>query len=106
MSCREIPKGEEMTAAFQTSELERFTNKAIGTMLAGRRAQLGLSQSQVAKMLGCHTVGISQIENGHRNATIRTMVRVAIALGCTLKVSLDPLPTKPKRKSRRKARAT
>ena len=48
---------------------ETTKKQIIATRLAEARKMAGLSQGQVARMIGLHRPAISEIEAGHRNVT-------------------------------------
>ena|SRR5258708_3482648 len=52
-------------------------NKAIGERLRLARTQAGLSQGQVAKMLGLHRPSVSETEAGRRKASPQELVEFA-----------------------------
>jgi transcriptional regulator with XRE-family HTH domain len=54
------------------------------------REQTGLSQEAVAARLGVTQPNISEIESGQVNVSLKTMARLANALGCALSVHLLP----------------
>lgn len=45
------------------------------------RAQQGLSQRHLARLVGCSGPFISDIENGHARPSIRTLRKLAMVLG-------------------------
>jgi predicted transcriptional regulator len=49
--------------------------------LIERRNQLRISQSELARIIGTQQPAISRLESGGSNTTIRTLFRVADALG-------------------------
>lgn len=53
----------------------------IGRRIAELRAEKGLTQEQVAEMLGIALRNFQRIERGHQNVTVKTMVAVASVLG-------------------------
>ncbi len=46
------------------------------------RKFMGMTQEQLAEKMGCEPVFISRIENNKTNPTIKTMEKIADALGC------------------------
>jgi transcriptional regulator with XRE-family HTH domain len=54
---------------------------AIAARLALARKQAGLSQAQVAKMLGLHRPSVSEAEAGRRNVTAAEVARLAEIYG-------------------------
>ena len=53
----------------------------FGQRLRALRLQRGLSQEKLAEMAGLDRTYISQAEAGKRNVTLKTIVRLATALG-------------------------
>ena len=51
--------------------------KTIGQRIKYYRCQLGLSQEKVAEKAGCHTSYIGQLERGDKNATIKSIEKIA-----------------------------
>jgi transcriptional regulator with XRE-family HTH domain len=56
--------------------------KDVGRRVAEVRADLGLTQEQLAERLRMDTNNLQRIETGRQNITIRMIVRLASALGC------------------------
>ena len=50
-------------------------------LIRERRKKLGISQNQLAKMLGISQPYMNQIENGARNPTLPTLMRSCEILG-------------------------
>jgi ribosome-binding protein aMBF1 (putative translation factor) len=73
----------------------------IAYQVAERRRDLGLSQSELADLVETTQSAIARLESGGRPPRIDTLLRIAAALDCDLRVELRPRPT---RKSRRKGR--
>jgi transcriptional regulator with XRE-family HTH domain len=67
--------------------------REFGARLRLARDQSGLSQEAVADQLGVTQAHISQIESGQINVSLKTIARLAGAVGCTL--SLHLLPPNP-----------
>ena len=61
--------------------------KIIGQRIRNYRTQLGLSQEKLAELAGCHPTYIGQLERGEKNATLKSIDKVA----SSLKVSLSRL---------------
>ena len=62
----------------------------IAKQVAQRRAELGLSQQQLAKLVGTTQSSIARLERGGRPPRIDTLRRIADALQCDLRVDLVP----------------
>ena len=56
----------------------------IGLRILRRRQELGLTQKDLAQAVGMQAANIGQMEHGERNLTIRTLCKLADALGITL----------------------
>jgi transcriptional regulator with XRE-family HTH domain len=63
---------------------------AIAEQLAERRAELGVSQKQLAELCGTTQSAIARLESGGRPPRIDTLLRIAEALDCELVVELRP----------------
>jgi len=50
-------------------------------MLIERRSKLGMSQTELARIIGTRQPAISRLENGDSNTTLSTLFRVTEALG-------------------------
>lgn len=56
---------------------------ALGRAVAERRAELGLTQEQLALRADLHQRWISNVENGHRNPSYSSLRRLATGLDLT-----------------------
>ena len=65
----------------------------IAGQVAARRAQLGLSQAELASRVGTTQSAIARLEAGGRPPRIDTLLRIAGALDADLFVELRPRPT-------------
>ena len=63
---------------------------AIAQDVADRRQELGLSQRQLAELVGTTQSAIARLERGGRPPRIDTLLRIADALDCDLSVELRP----------------
>ncbi len=66
----------------------------LGATIRQYRQQLGLSQPALAARTGLNTTYIGQIELGHRNLSVLSLVRIADALGLSVAHLLTPLETR------------
>ncbi len=57
--------------------------EAFGKVLRAKRNALSLSQEQLAFEAGIERVYVSWLENGHKQPTFQTMLKLARALGCS-----------------------
>ena len=85
----------------QKSALERMQERirtadrgwffaAIAQDVADRRQELGLSQRELAELVGTTQSAIARLERGGRPPRIDTLLRIADALDCDLTVELNP----------------
>jgi transcriptional regulator with XRE-family HTH domain len=63
---------------------------AIAQDVADRRQELGLSQRELAELVGTTQSAIARLERGGRPPRIDTLLRIADALECDLTVELNP----------------
>lgn len=69
---------------------EMLNEMRVEQDLAALREERGISQSQLAKLLGVSQPAIAKIESGKvKNLTLKTLVRYATALGGEVKVTID-----------------
>ena len=67
----------------------------IGSKIREARKQLGMSQTDLSKVLGCSHVAISKIERGITKLEVTDLDRVARALGHTLDYFISDMPSPP-----------
>jgi len=78
----------------------RLNELMLEEQLAKLRRRRGVSQAQLAKIVGVSQPVIARIESGGvQNLTVGTIVRTAAALGGTVKIGI-----RPKKGARRKIR--
>jgi len=63
---------------------------AIAGQVARRRAERGLSQRELAGLVGTTQSAIARLESGGRPPRIDTLLRIADALACDLSLELLP----------------
>lgn len=63
---------------------------AVADKVAHRRQELGLSQRELAELVGSTQSAIARLERGGRPPRIDTLLRIADALDCELVVDLKP----------------
>ena len=61
----------------------------IGEAVSAARARVGWSQKRLARACGIDQSDISKIERGVANPSVTTLCRIAEALGCQLRVSIE-----------------
>ena len=87
--------------AFQAQVEEELAAISVAQDLVALRESRGLSQSQLAGRLGITQSAIAQLESAQpKNVELRTLVRVATALGAHVDVSI-----RPRRQAKQKVRA-
>ena len=90
-----------MAPQTQKTSLERLHEKiatkdrgwffaAIAEKVAQQRAAKGLSQRELAEMVGTTQSAIARLERGGRPPRIDTLLNIADALDCELVVDLKP----------------
>jgi transcriptional regulator with XRE-family HTH domain len=62
----------------------------VADQVAERRQQRGLSQRELAELVGTTQSAIARLERGGRPPRIDTLLRIADALDCELVVDLKP----------------
>jgi predicted transcriptional regulator len=62
----------------------------IAEQVATRRAEMGLSQRELAELVGTTQSAIARLERGGRPPRIDTLLNIADALECELVVDLQP----------------
>ena len=63
---------------------------AVAQDVAERRQERGLSQRELAELVGTTQSAIARLERGGRPPRIDTLLRIADALDCDLSVELRP----------------
>jgi transcriptional regulator with XRE-family HTH domain len=64
---------------------------SLSLALKQRRLQLGLTLSQVARRVRTSPAAISRYESGWHRFELYTLQKLASALGCRLRIGLDPV---------------
>lgn len=64
----------------------------IATMIKEARKKAGLTQTQLAEMIGTKKEGVSRMESGKTEVEIPTLRKIATALKGTLKIEIDLEP--------------
>jgi predicted transcriptional regulator len=85
------PKGpvERLREKIATGDRGWFFGQ-IADRVAERRGAMGLSQRQLAELVGTTQSAIARLERGGRPPRIDTLLRIADALECDLVVELVP----------------
>lgn len=63
---------------------------AIAERVTERRVEMGMSQRELAELVGTTQSAIARLERGGRPPRIDTLLRIAEALDCELVVELSP----------------
>jgi DNA-binding XRE family transcriptional regulator len=66
---------------------------AIADKVSERRSAIGMSQRELAELVGTTQSAIARLERGGRPPRIDTLLKIAEALDCELLVELVPRPT-------------
>ena len=94
----------QQSPAFQAQVEEELAAINVAQDLVALRESRGLSQMQLATRLGITQSAIAQLESAQpKNVELRTLVRVAAALGAHVDVSIRPR-RQPDRKSGQRTR--
>ena len=70
--------------------IKPFPAPEVGEKIAGFRAEIGMTQNELAVKSGIDQSDISKIERGVANPTVSTLKRIASAMECALLVELVP----------------
>ena len=76
------------------------TASDISLQLRERRRERGLTLSQLARRANTSSATLSRYENGWARFELYTLRKLATALGCRLKITLEPIVTPRSRPSR------
>lgn len=60
---------------------------AIINAIIDARKEMGLTQKQLSELTGITQADISKLENGNANPSLKTLQRLAAAMGKTIKIS-------------------
>lgn len=76
--------------AYRESLAAEHLNATLSQQIAAVRQQRGLSQQELAKLVGTKQPGIARMERSdYGRANIATLQKIALALDCRLKVTLE-----------------
>lgn len=64
--------------------------RQFGADFRAAREASGLTQDQVARLIDASYQNVAAVEHGRRNLTIDVMRRLAVAVGCSLVLHLNP----------------
>jgi len=81
------------SAKFKKTYEDELDRLHLAQRIAELREKHGLTQAALAAKVGTTQAGISRLENpNYRNYSLKTLEKVAIALGARLKVELAETP--------------
>lgn len=93
--------------AFQAQVEEELAAINVAQDLVALRESRGLSQAQLASRLGITQSAVAQLESAQpKNVELRTLVRIATALGAQVEVSIRARQTAVRRSPDRMSRKT
>lgn len=79
--------------ALGTPEREEFDTKArawyYGEVLRDRRKEIGMTQKELAEKIGRDRTYINRIEKGETDLQLSSFIRIADALGITLRLDVN-----------------
>jgi DNA-binding XRE family transcriptional regulator len=78
------------SAKFKNAYYDELDRLRLAHRITELREKSGLTQAELAKKVGTTQAGISRLENpNYRNYSLKTLEKVATALGARLKVELE-----------------
>jgi transcriptional regulator with XRE-family HTH domain len=80
------------SAAYRAAQERLAPYEAIARFVIQRRAELGLTQEQLAERMGTSHSAISRIESGQHRTSVRTLQRLAEALDMRFVVGFETGP--------------
>lgn len=81
---------EKESPRFKKAYYAELNRLRLAHRIAELREKCGLTQAELARRVGTTQAGISRLENpNYRNYSLKTLEKVAIALGARLKVELE-----------------
>jgi transcriptional regulator with XRE-family HTH domain len=85
---------------------ELVAEMKLEQQIVGLREKRGLTQRQLAKLLGTSQPYVAKLESGRvKNLGVKTLVKCARALGASVSIRLDPLRRSPSAAGSRLRRA-
>ena len=88
----------ERSAAYRAERRRLAQFEEIARLVIKHRAALGLSQQELARLVGTSHSAISRIESGRHKTSVGTLQRIAEALGLRLVLGFESGPAdRPKR---------
>ncbi len=81
---------EKVSPEFKKAYYDELSRLWLAHRIAELREKCGLTQAELARKVGTTQAGISRLENpNYRNYSLKTLDKVANALGVRLKVELE-----------------
>lgn len=81
---------EKESPKFRKAYHDELTRLRLAHRIVELREKCGLTQAQLARRVGTTQAGISRLENpNYRNYSLKTLEKVAIAVGARLRVELE-----------------
>lgn len=80
------------SAGYRAAQEQLTPYEAIARFVIQRRAELGLTQEQLAERMGTSHSAISRIESGQHRTSVATLERLADALDAKLVMSFETGP--------------
>jgi HTH-type transcriptional regulator/antitoxin HipB len=80
---------DEVERAYNGETSQEIT---LGLLIRTKRAQLGLTQSELAKIVGTRQATVSAIENNPSSVGVRTAIQILDGLGCELSIQPKKIP--------------
>lgn len=78
---------------FRACYYEMNPSRDIAAAMMAGRARLNMNQTELAKASGVHQADISRLENLEGNPNLKTLKRIAAALGMMVKIEFIPFPS-------------
>ncbi len=94
-------EAEQMPACAMESAMLEFTEGLVGQM-----ERRGITRAELARRIGHSPAYVTKILRGTTNFTLETMIRVSQAVGCDLRIVLDPKPDRENRSGKQTALTT
>ena len=77
-------------AKFQKAYYDELGRLRLAHRIAELREQRGLTQAELAEVVGTTQAGIARLENpNYRNYSLKTLEQVDVALGARLKIEIE-----------------
>jgi transcriptional regulator with XRE-family HTH domain len=95
-SCFQSPNWRNVPFPLRTAEEKRFSQE-FGERMAALRKEQGLTQTQLAELLGVSQQQVASFEAGRRRVTVAMLPAVARALGVSVEELVGAKPENSKR---------